>query len=95
MAERIDRTLAGLRALLARADQRHLEPDDWAVVDALISELIDQAEPGREDLIIELSDEEEASGWKTRGAVGAEDSTCECESKRDVSGGARRLDAPR
>jgi hypothetical protein len=95
VAERIDRTLAELRALLGRIDQHHLEADDWAVVDALVSELIDQAEPGRERLIVELSDEEKASGGKTGGAVGAEDSTSECESKRDASDGTRRLNAPR
>lgn len=71
MAERIAPTLAELRALLGRIDEHRLEADDWAVVDALVAGLLDQAEPGQEWLSIELSDEEDGSGRKT----GGEDAT--------------------
>jgi hypothetical protein len=77
VAERIDLMLAELRALLGRIDEHRLEADDWAVVDALVAELIEQAEPGKEWVVVELSEEEKDSGGKTCGAVGAEDSTSE------------------
>ena len=75
VAERLRATLAERRALLERVAQHRLEGDDGAFVDALISELIDQAELGQEWLTIELPEEEEASGRKTIRAVGAEGST--------------------
>jgi len=95
MAEDIYRKLSDLRALLGRIDQRRLEADDWAVVNALISEVIDQAEPGSEIVIIELSEEEKAVVGRTGEAVGAEESTSECESKREASDGTKRLNWPR
>jgi len=57
MAERTDlelallaerRNLAELRALRERVAQRRLEDHDWAVVRALASEAIAEAEPGQE-----------------------------------------------
>lgn len=57
--------------------------DDWALVDALVCERIDQAEPGNELRVVELSDEEEASWSQTSGAVGAGSSTS--ESSRNVA----------
>jgi t-SNARE complex subunit (syntaxin) len=41
--ERIERRLAELRALLERVEQKHLEADDWEMVDALLAEVIEQA----------------------------------------------------
>ena len=74
-AERLAARLAELRAVLVRVEQRRLEADDWAVVNALLSELIDQAEPGQQQwLTIEPLDEEEASSG-TNETVAAEEST--------------------
>jgi hypothetical protein len=72
-AERLAAQLVELRATLERVKQRRLEAGDWAVVRALLSELIEQAEPGQQWVTIELSDEEEESG-RTNEAVGAEES---------------------
>lgn len=72
MAERVEATLAELRALLGRVQQRRLEAGDWAVVNALVSEEIDQAEPGQEWLIIGPSEDDEDSGGKTDRALSAE-----------------------
>lgn len=86
MAERIDlelalraegRRLAELRALRERVAQRRLEDADWAVVCALASEAIEEAEPGQEWVTIGVSEEEEAVVQQTGGAVGVEDSTSE------------------
>lgn len=73
-AERLAAQLAELRAVLGRGEQRRLEADDWAVVNALLSELLGQAEPGQQWLTIEVSDEEEASSG-TNEAAAAEEST--------------------
>jgi hypothetical protein len=59
MAERIEPTLAELRALLGRIERHRLEADDWVVVDALVSEVIDQAEPGQQWLVITPSADDE------------------------------------
>jgi hypothetical protein len=75
MAERIELTLAESRALLARIERKQLEAGDWAVVDALLSEVIAQADPGQQWLTIEFSDEEDTPGSETGGAVGVEVST--------------------
>jgi hypothetical protein len=80
VAERIAPTLAELRALLGRIEQRRLEPDDWAVVDGLLSEFIDQADPGQELVVIGRSEEEEA--------VDTEDAPSDCESKRGAHHGS-------
>jgi hypothetical protein len=74
--ERIERRLAELRALLERVEQKHLEADDWEMVDALLAEVIEQAKPGQEWLTIGVS-EEEAFAGRTSGTVGVEDSTSE------------------
>ena len=55
-------------------EQRRLEDGDWAVVRALYSEQIEQAEPGQQSVTIELSDEDEASSGANE-AVGSEEST--------------------
>lgn len=73
-ARRLAARLAELRAGLRRVEQRRLEDGDWAVVRALLSELIEQAEPGQQSATIELSDEDEASSGTTE-AVGSEEST--------------------
>jgi hypothetical protein len=70
--ERLAARLAELRAGYERVKQRRLEPNDWAVVRAMLSELIEQAEAGQ-CVSLELSDEEEASSG-TNEAVGAEES---------------------
>jgi transposase len=44
MATRIDITLAGLHQLQERIDRRQLEGQDWAVVGALVSKLIERTE---------------------------------------------------
>jgi hypothetical protein len=84
MTERLDltlalvaerRKLAELRALLERVEQNRLEDDDGAVLVALISEVIEQAEPGQEWVTIEVSEEEAALVRQTGRAIGAEDST--------------------
>ena len=46
LAER--RKLAELRAVLERVEQNRLEDDDRAGLVALVSEVIEQAEPGQE-----------------------------------------------
>lgn len=73
LAER--RKLAELRALLERVEHNRLEDDDRAVLVALVSEVIEQAEPGQEWVTIEISAEEAALARRTGGAVSAEDST--------------------
>ncbi len=54
------RRLAELRALHERIEQGRLEVDDWGVLRALLSEVIEQAEPGQEWVTIEVSEEERA-----------------------------------
>ena len=54
-----------------RVEQRRLEPGDWAVVRAMYSELIEQAEPGQQWVTIELSGEDEASSGANE-AVGSD-----------------------
>lgn len=54
------RKLAELPALHERVEQGHLEADDLAVLRALLSEVIEQAEPGQEWVTLELSEEEKA-----------------------------------
>ena len=44
MATGIDITLAGLHQLQERIDRRQLEEQDWAVVGALVSKLIERTE---------------------------------------------------
>jgi flagellar biosynthesis/type III secretory pathway protein FliH len=73
LAER--RKLAELRALLERVEQNRLEDDDRAMLVAVVSEVIEQAEPGQEWVTIEVSAEEAALVRQTGGAVGAADST--------------------
>ena len=70
-AKRLAARVAELRAALVRVEQRRLEPGDWAVVKAMYSELIEQAEPGQQWVTIELSDEDEASSG-TNEAVGSD-----------------------
>ena len=65
--ERMERVLAERRALLRRVEQRRLEGDDWAVVQALLWELIEQAKPGQESVRIELSEQKEPSGGRSGG----------------------------
>lgn len=67
--------LAELRALLRRIEEHRLEAEDRATVGALISEVIEQAEPGQEWLTIELSDDEDDSGEKTDEVDGTVEST--------------------
>jgi hypothetical protein len=90
MIEQLKRRLAELRAVRGRIDQRQLEADDWAVLGALLSKELERAEPGCESLIIEFSDEDDASGGVAGGEVAAADSTSELESKGDASDGSRR-----
>ena len=74
--ERLRAALTERRALMERVAQRRLEGDDWAVVNAVISEAINEVERGQQEwLTLELPEEEEASEEKTIGAVGAEGST--------------------
>jgi len=73
-AKRLAARVAELRAALVRVEQRRLEPGDWAVVRAMYSELIEQAEPGQQWVTIELSDEDEASSG-TNETVASEEST--------------------
>lgn len=73
-AKRLAARLAELRAALVRVEQRRLEDGDWAVVRALFSELIEQAEPGQQWVTIELSNEDEASNG-TNETVASEEST--------------------
>jgi hypothetical protein len=63
------RRLAELRALRERVAQRRLEAADGAVLAALISAVIEQAEPGQEWVTIELPDEEETWVRETGGAT--------------------------
>lgn len=76
MSERIaaEAKLAELRALLRRIEEHRLEADDRAILDALICEVIERAEPGQEWLTIELSDGEDDSREKTDEVDGAEES---------------------
>jgi hypothetical protein len=76
-AERLAAELAELRALRKRVEHRRLEDADWAVVSALASKAIEQAEPGQQWVSLELSEEEEALDQRTGAVVGAEDSTPE------------------
>ena len=73
-AKRLAARVAELRAALVRVEQRRLEAGDWAVVRAMYSELIEQAEPGQQWVTVELSDEDEASSG-TNETVGSEEST--------------------
>jgi hypothetical protein len=73
-AKRLAARLAELRAALVRVEQRRLEDGDWAVVRAMYSELIEQAEPGQQWVTIEFSDEDEASSG-TDETVASEEST--------------------
>ena len=96
MVDRVDRMLAELaerQALLGRVDQRRLEADDWAVLKALVTELITEAEAGNES-VIELLDEVEASAWQNGGSAVAEDPP-DCEPKRNGSDSVRGPNAPR
>jgi hypothetical protein len=65
--------LAELRAGLERVKQRRLEADDWAMVSAMFSELIEQAEAGQ-CVSLELSDEDEEASSGTNEAVASEES---------------------
>lgn len=48
-------------------EQRRLQADDWAEVAALLSEVIDQAEPGQPWVSIELADHEDDANAVTGG----------------------------
>jgi len=65
LAER--RKLAELRALRERVKHNRLEDDDWTVLRALISQAIEEAEPGQQWVTIGRAD----------GTDGVEDSTPE------------------
>ena len=75
--ERLERELAELRALRQRVERKRLGDGDCAVLGALISEVIEQAEPGQEWVTIEVPEEGEASVGQTSEAVGVENSTFE------------------
>ena len=55
LAER--RKLAELRALRERVKHNRLEDDDWTVLRALISQAIEEAEPGQQWVTIGPADE--------------------------------------
>jgi hypothetical protein len=94
--EALQARLAKLREVGERIDQRRLEADDWPIVAAVFSELIDQVEPGQEEVVIELWDDEQACTHRKRGnAANSADTTSEDEAKRGAHGGARPLDPRR
>jgi hypothetical protein len=66
------RELAALRALRERARQHRLEDGDWAVIRALITATIEEAEPGQEWVTIGPAD----------GACGVEDEDSTPERRR-------------
>jgi hypothetical protein len=89
--EELEAQLAKLRAVGERIDQQRLEADDWPIVAALLSEVIDQAEPGQEEVVIEFWEDAPAcSDRKTGNAANSADTTSEDEAKRGAHGGARR-----
>jgi hypothetical protein len=74
LAER--RKLPALRALRERIAQNRVERDDLALLRALVSEAIAQAEPGQEWVTIEVSPQrDEAMVRRTSGDVEVDGST--------------------
>ena len=78
MAESIASLLAELRRLRAvheRVEQRRLEAEDWAEVEALYSKAIEQAERGQDWRTVDVWDDEETPARSTNEAVDAKEST--------------------
>ena len=80
--KRLKRRLAELRGLLERVEQGRLEADDWALMDSLVAESIDEGEAAEQESLIVEPQEEQASGAQD-GAVGAEAPARERASKAD------------
>ena len=77
--ERLQRKLADYRALRERIRKDQLQADDWSVLSAMLSELIEQAEAaGQEWVTIGLSEDEEDSLDRQTGTTSSvHDSTSE------------------
>jgi len=58
--ERIEVTLDGLRHLRQRLDDQHLEPGDWPLLRALVSQLQGRAEARQARMLAKIAAEEEA-----------------------------------
>jgi transposase len=82
MATRIDITLAGLHQLQERIDRRQLEGQDWAVVGALVSKLIERTEVRLVRLRDKAAERAEAEPANDVGhSAGAEDTAATGESE--------------
>jgi len=62
MVQRIDISLTELRALRNRIDGQHLEPDDWPIVEALVSKLIGRAESQQERMAAKIAAQQAMQG---------------------------------
>lgn len=67
--ERFDVTLEGLRQLRHRVDEQQLDPDDWALVGALVSKQIARAERMQERMLAKLSAEAAVAAAEEGGQV--------------------------
>ncbi len=61
MTRRIDISLNELRELRGRIDGQHLEPDDWPIVEGLVTKLITRAESQQERMLAKIA-AQQASG---------------------------------
>jgi hypothetical protein len=55
MVQRIDISLNELRPLRSRIDGQHLEPDDWPIIEALVTKLIDRAESQQARMLAKIA----------------------------------------
>lgn len=55
MVQRIDISLNELRPLQRRIDGRHLETDDWPIIEALVAKLIDRAEARQARMLAKIA----------------------------------------
>jgi len=55
MTQRIDISLTELRELRGRIDGQHLEPDDWPVIEGLVTKLIFRAESQQERMLAKIA----------------------------------------
>jgi transposase len=60
MVQRIDISLNELRALRSRIDGQDLEPDDWSIIEALVTKLIGRAESQQERILAKIAAQEDS-----------------------------------
>jgi hypothetical protein len=89
MVQRIDISLSELRALRNRIDDQHLEPDDWSLIEALVTKLIGRAESRQERMLAKIAAQEDsetaASDAVSREVAAPEAASTESASEENAS----------